>query len=445
SSPEMEKVPNSQLSFVFGNTAVIPKTPHNLPEDADPEEFTDHYSSETLCLSRTNLKHVAKSVLGNSTVKYLYLEGNQLCSLPDSMFTSLPCLLWLDLRYNHITSLPAEIGIHRSLQTLLLEGNPISELPPELGQVISLKGLNLRNCPITFPPPEIVCEGLQCILQYLRSAKSQRPVSERKISPVLPEVEKLQLSKLVGSSLEQEDSVDEDELQRFRELKEKMILLDKAELGFIGQGNKNPKSSLRGVTKQKKMTTWDSIIPELPLFDTKQKRKPEEQKEAAMKELEEKQATLAQRRKSQEALHEWRSQAQSMKERKMWLQRKPGRQTKKQEDGEKESGAFAEERSDQSQTSGMPITMSDDARNLDLDFRSAHELERQIHAHIEKMQQRCRNPWGTATEQIAAADRDVEEMRKLQTRLLERRQGRQVENCFTIFTGDTWQSFLDKR
>lgn len=61
----------------------------------------------------------------------------------------------------------------------------------------------------------------------------------------LPVVEKLQLSELMASSMEEQDeSVDEDELQRFRELKDKMILLDKAELGSIAQGDGNAKSRL---------------------------------------------------------------------------------------------------------------------------------------------------------------------------------------------------------
>lgn len=67
----------------------------------------------------------------------------------------------------------------------------------------------------------------------------------------LPVVEKLQLSELMGSSMEEQDeSVDEDELQRFRELKHRIILLDKAELGSIAQGDKNPKSHLLPITKR---------------------------------------------------------------------------------------------------------------------------------------------------------------------------------------------------
>lgn len=50
-------------------------------------------------------------------------------------------------------------------------------------------------------------------------------------SAELPEVEKLHLSESMESSGEEQELVEEEELRRFRELKDKMILLDEAELG----------------------------------------------------------------------------------------------------------------------------------------------------------------------------------------------------------------------
>lgn len=58
-----------QLSFVFGNNVVKPQTPRIRLEDAEPEELPECYSTETLCLSRTKLQHVAGSVLKRSTLK----------------------------------------------------------------------------------------------------------------------------------------------------------------------------------------------------------------------------------------------------------------------------------------------------------------------------------------------------------------------------------------
>ncbi|KAM8738202.1 leucine-rich repeat-containing protein 27-like isoform 1-T2 [Acanthopagrus schlegelii] len=417
-SRENGDVPDLQLSFVFGNSVVKPETPCTPPVDAEPQELPEYYSTETMCLSRTELKHVTDSIVKNISLKYLYLEGNQISSIPGSLFISLPNLLWLDLRNNQIASLPAEIGLHRSLKTLLLEGNPISELPAELGNVITLKGLNLRNCPITFPPQDVVNQGLQSILQFLRSAMAQRPVSTRKTPPELPVVEKLQLSELMGSSVEeQEESVDEDELQIFRELKHKMNLLDKAELGSIAQGPRNPNSLLASLNRRKKAATRASIIPELPLFDTQHWKRPEERKQAAMKELKEKQALLEQRTKSQEALRKWRTQSRipQGKER----QRKPKEAEKDSKPGVGDSSA-----TNQSQTYE--------------ENRTARKLERQIHAHIERMVERRRNPRGTAAEQMEAEEQDVREMRRLQARLLEktRNRGRHLENCFTVLAAE---------
>jgi len=45
--------------------------------------------------------------------QHLYLEGNSLIELPDNFFDRLPALLWLDLRNNQLTALPASVGRHQ--------------------------------------------------------------------------------------------------------------------------------------------------------------------------------------------------------------------------------------------------------------------------------------------------------------------------------------------
>ncbi|KAJ4949386.1 hypothetical protein JOQ06_020901 [Pogonophryne albipinna] len=421
SSPE-EEAPDLQLRFVFGNSVVKRQNPHILPEDEEAQEPPEHYSTETLCLSRTLRTHVAESILKNSTLKYLYLEGNQISSIPDSMFIRLPNLLWLDLRNNHIASFPAEIGLHRSLKTLLLEGNPISELPAEMGNVITLKGLNLRNCPITFPPQDIIDQGLQSILQHLRRAMAQRPVSTKKNPPELPVVEKLQLSELMG------------------ELKQKMILLDKVELGSTAQGDGNQKPPLLPIVKRKKAATKAASIPDLPLFDSQHRKRPEERRPAAMKELNEKQAIVEQRRKSHDALNKWRTEAKTTQKKKIPEQKKHAEQ-RNQEEAVTHSKPSVEDGSDSShsKTPGMSITQFEETR-------SARELEQEICARVEKMQERRRNPRGTVSEQMAVAEKDVEEMRKLQAQLLQRKKnwGIDLQKHFTIVTGDNLPSFIDK-
>ena len=67
--------------------------------------------------------------------QHLYLEQNNLISLPENFFDCLHNLKWLDLRRNYLTHLPsAYIGRHKRLKTLLLEDNELKTLPLELGK-----------------------------------------------------------------------------------------------------------------------------------------------------------------------------------------------------------------------------------------------------------------------------------------------------------------------
>ena len=73
-------------------------------------------------------------------LQYLYLEGNELTSLPDELFNKLPSLKWLDLRRNYIVRLPSVYtGRHQNLRNLLVEGNNLRTLPLELGITFCLK------------------------------------------------------------------------------------------------------------------------------------------------------------------------------------------------------------------------------------------------------------------------------------------------------------------
>ncbi|KAM6956180.1 leucine-rich repeat-containing protein 27-like [Aplochiton taeniatus] len=333
-SADEEEIPPLHLSLESGDNSVKSHHTPNLTEYPQNWQLSEYVASDTLYLSRKGLREVVDCVLKNTILKNLYLEGNQISSLPDSLFTSLPNLEWLDLRYNQITSLPAEIGLHRCLKTLLLEGNPIAELPLQLGNVLTLNALSLRHCPVTFPPQEIVQKGLQCILQYLRSAMVERPLSRRTPRADMPAVEKLQLSELVKSNLELchdvvDEVLDDDELHKFRDLRQKMILMDRAEghyptsalqladLGRTAGGDLNTKTYPLPTVKRKKEFPRGSIFPELPPFDTQYWKRSDDRRRAAMTELKEKQAILEQRRRDQELLKEWRCHARVMQERKI--------------------------------------------------------------------------------------------------------------------------------
>ena len=64
----------------------------------------------------------------------LCFNGNQLTTLPLDLFEKLFNLTWLDLRSNFLAELPREMGLLRSLRTLLLDDNQLRSLPAELSQ-----------------------------------------------------------------------------------------------------------------------------------------------------------------------------------------------------------------------------------------------------------------------------------------------------------------------
>uniref|UniRef100_A0A8C7RLK5 Leucine-rich repeat protein SHOC-2 n=1 Tax=Oncorhynchus mykiss TaxID=8022 RepID=A0A8C7RLK5_ONCMY len=487
-----KEITDLHLSLDCGDNAVKTHTPHILPECVGPIQITEYVTSDTQYFSRRNFKYVVDCILKNTTLKVgqadysdaiifknmlcyseltvssltvssccfknLYLEGNEISRLPDTLFTSLSNLVWLDLRNNQITALPAKIGLHRCLKTLLLEGNPITELPLELGNVITLKALSLRHCPITFPPQEVVGQGLQCILQYLRSAMAERPVSVRNSLPDMPPVEKLQLTELVKSSLDLcEEVVDEDELQRFRELRQKMSQMDRAELGYAlpisrlpraAEGDRGHKTYPLPVIKRKKEITRGNIFPELPPFDTQYWKRSEERRLAAMKELKEKQAILEQRRKDQELLKEWRTHARVMQERKI-LEHKQERRERHRREEVPINAPYATESLCSVVESGEVKTHNPPPKRIQRqssflsqkeheEARAARdrELEQRIRSHVQMIQERRRRPSGTAQEETEAARQDMEEAKRLQSELAERKQESDIEYRFIAFTGE---------
>ncbi|XP_024858952.1 leucine-rich repeat-containing protein 27 isoform X2 [Kryptolebias marmoratus] len=392
------------------NGAVEPQNQQRVPPQENPN---------MLSVTRSGLKRVPDSFLDRVFTTYLCLEGNRISSLPASLFLCLTRLQWLDLRNNLILSLPAEIGSHRSLETLLLGGNPVSELPAELGNVSTLRGLDLRDCPLRFPPQAVVQQGCKAVLQYLRSALAQRPVA---VTETLAVVEKLQLSQLMGS---EDESEDRDGLQRFRELRDKLVPLDRAELDPTAQEAKGPKPQLRSVTKRKKTSAKAGKGA-----DCEDWKAAEGRLHATKKELRDKRTLVEQWRKSQKSLPKERAHPRTTPVKKTSEHKK--KRQERQRPAEEDLGeSRTDSRTDpQVQVFGFTAGSEED--------RSARELQRHIRTCVERIQERRRNPRGSVSEQTEAAEEeDVEEVRKSQARLL----GRHLENCFTIFTADSWSRF----
>ncbi|XP_076830364.1 leucine-rich repeat-containing protein 27-like [Brachyhypopomus gauderio] len=456
-----EDMSDLHLSLDCGHSAL--KSPR--PEDESSERLSGAEVSHTMYLSRRSLKDVPDHVLRCTNLQNLYLEGNEISSLPDNLFSSLPSLVWLDLRNNQLSGLPADIGQHRCLRTLLMEGNPVTELPVEMGNMLTLRALSLRNCPVTFPPRDVLQQGLVHILQFLRQQSvARRPLSVRSILSAsdMPSVERLPLAEVLQSSVDLCEEANDTEARRFQELRQRMIQMEKADLGAITPVSQRPcHPRTAGGSRSHRTCSMlptrraQGMFPELPPLDVHHWKRSEERRRAAEKELNEKQALLEQRRKDAELLQEWRNQARIMKERKV-LEHKQlrGMRDQRTEDmgtilyGADPScsvGDHGEVLYDapcsaaQSAPHGSFRKETEEARVL-----RDQELEQRIRTHIQLMQQRRRGPRGPPRDEAQAAALELEEVKKLQLDLERRRQERDLEYRFTAFTGESHPRFYNK-
>nr|XP_015202467.1 PREDICTED: leucine-rich repeat-containing protein 27 isoform X4 [Lepisosteus oculatus] len=466
---------------------------------------TEYLSAGTLDLSRKNLHFITDDILRLSKIQNLYLEGNEICKIPDNFFNSLSSLIWLDLRNNKITCLPPEIGQHRGLKTLLLEGNPIKELPVQLGNLITLRALSLRHCPIEFPPQEIVHQGLQCILKFLRSTVSGKPVNVRSSLQELPPVEKLKLTDLVKSSSDfSEDWPNQEEMQKFEKLKQEMIRIEKADIGdgfshqfphqLATEADFDARIHVIPCIKRRN-DVLQGTFPELPPYEMHSPKKPEERKLAALKEFNERQALLEQRKNFRkqgciltnntvhllecqkrrdlyvvstnkssnqgdaEVLKEWRAKAKIMQEKKA-MEHKQERKKQIKRDEVVKSAPYAMD-SDVCQLADNLESVNKNIHRLqnlekyrtgkslkELDEERAardRELEYRIRAHIQMMQERRRKPKGTTQEELNVTRKEMEATKQLQSELVQRKLERDVplEYRFTAFTGEQSPRSLD--
>nr|XP_013803825.1 PREDICTED: LOW QUALITY PROTEIN: leucine-rich repeat-containing protein 27 [Apteryx mantelli mantelli] len=292
-------------------------------------------SSSTLDVSRKNIQRLTEEIYKLPDTRHFHLEGNVLSAIPDDLFQKLPHLVWLDLRYNKIKTIPPGIGYHRQLKTLLLERNPIKELPAELGNLTSLTALNLRHCPLEFPPKDVIQKGLKAILCFLRNSGNGKLCIEPAASE-MPAVEKLNLTELLQSSLDLSDEwPNEEEKLRFQKLKDEIIKNEEEEflanrhfvvLHDFTEVGKNHRKKEQLYSKSarlyRRMSTQRDKCPEFLSFDKMiQTKRAEAYRLAAAKELKEKQALIEQRKKDEEMLQEWGSRAKLMKEKKETLLR----------------------------------------------------------------------------------------------------------------------------
>ncbi|KAK1791799.1 hypothetical protein P4O66_013781 [Electrophorus voltai] len=411
------------LSLDSGYGVIKTPTPSSWPMEGDPStRLTEADVSDTVCLSRRSLKDVPDYVLRCTKLKVLF-------------------------------------DPFRCLRTLLLEGNPITELPVELGNMLTLRALSLRNCPVTFPPQDVLQQGLMHILQFLRQQSAvRRPLSVCSIlsAPDMPSVERLPLAEVLQSSVDLCEEANDSEARRFEELRQRMTQMGRADLGSLTPAAQQPCHPRAAGGDRSRRTCplppsrrTRGMFPELPPSDVQRWWRSGERKLAAEKELKEKQALLEQRRKDEELLREWRNQARIMQEWKI-LEHKQlrGERDQRREDmrnipdGDKSLCSVRDSGQtvyDQSATHGSYRKEVKETRLL-----RDQELEQRIRTHVQMMQQRRRGPRGPPRDEAQAAALELEQVKRLQLDLEERRWERALEYRLTAFTGESSARLYDK-
>ncbi|XP_075389948.1 leucine-rich repeat-containing protein 27 isoform X2 [Tenrec ecaudatus] len=442
------------------------------PPVAASEGLGDVSHLPVLDLSQTGFHHF-REVFQMPQLKQLYLRKNSLCTIPKDFFQLLPELTWLDLRFNRIQVLPAGIGSHKHLKTLLLERNPIKMLPVELGNVCTLKALNLRHCPLEFPPQLIVQKGLLAILTFLRvCAAETRRVSSREMaagackppclahSPdpeepprrekaeLFPPTEKLRRTGPPKASASLEEWPSEAEIRRFWKLRQEIVENERAEaLGHQLLPIQLP-PSLRAVlrtrrkeqprtrhTLRRRTSPFKSTLPELSSSGTALRAKRvEEGRVAALRELREKQMLMEQRRREKQILREWREQTWRLKKNKQGLSRllplpPPPRSLVASR------APFATELTDSEKPPTNPTRKAKPSQEKPPPASRAprapweEHLEQEVRQHIWQLQERRKHCGRAASQDLDVATQLQEEVMELRRRLSQ-------DHAFPTLTGN---------
>ncbi|CEP64003.1 CCR4-NOT core exoribonuclease subunit CCR4 LALA0_S09e07426g [Lachancea lanzarotensis] len=158
---------------------------YNIDEDDEIEHRMaaptntkhDEQLWHALDLSNLQLFNLSASLFKYEFLTRLYLNGNNLTSLPKSV-KQLKNLRVLDLSHNKLTELPSELGLCHELKYLYFFDNMVSTLPWEFGNLYNLQFLGLEGNPMDRQMIKILTEkSVTGLIFYLRDNAPEIPLT----------------------------------------------------------------------------------------------------------------------------------------------------------------------------------------------------------------------------------------------------------------------------
>ncbi|XP_043546216.1 leucine-rich repeat and death domain-containing protein 1-like isoform X1 [Chiloscyllium plagiosum] len=134
----------------------------------------------------TGIKNLPDELCNLTELRELDISYNALTSIPANI-GEMKNLERLVAAYNKITYLPKSLTTLTNLLSINLRGNALTSLPTNFGQLQSLKEIDLNENPLV-RPPKIVCEGgtLTPIVQYLKYAYEKDKKFLKKVLQLIP-------------------------------------------------------------------------------------------------------------------------------------------------------------------------------------------------------------------------------------------------------------------
>ena len=134
-----------------------------------PFSFGKMVKLRELRLHYNNLSSVPWTLKQLTAVTVLHMQNNQFELFPEPV-CHMSSVSHANFANNMIRLIPFEVGNMSLLTSLDLAANPgLRELPLYLGDITQLKILTIECAAIKMPAPEILCKGIPCVMEHLRT------------------------------------------------------------------------------------------------------------------------------------------------------------------------------------------------------------------------------------------------------------------------------------